>query len=492
MQNREEFKMDKIESVTSLLEGISTLQKLQQLQQNTVAERTNASSPNFGTQQDGKMENKVCHKCGKMKKFKTVATEMVTELDVIRRLKGGNPGGFQVLSQDRDEILSQAIRRRNQAPQRTTSSPLLSGKVGSGGSTEMIPCRQREQKYRPTQGVMQPTLMTFEPSGVKARPNNDRIANSRNPMISGAHQNFPRNRRRSRGSRSTSIASSSTTSSTNSSVSSTGGHRKYQRSGRRSMASSSLYSASSTDFLTRTTDYSASSSCSEELDSPPRRAMQLDRHRIYRSISRSRSSQTHWSSTSYDSSSEEEYPEKMGHVRRLTTKLAGMFRRDHHEDADASSSEEDMNARDHHLSVQKPVGNGKFHCESKGKHMPIQTRRRAKVKDKASHQQGHFRKLVKGLTSHFCGSKKSKPLSSGSRQLERALTGKKKVTAKKRHWWQNLRRRGLPNKRARLPNKRGEAHLKLGFRNKHTQLKGRHRHENDTCAFCIDSPAVAT
>ncbi|KAI3994205.1 hypothetical protein MKX01_012462 [Papaver californicum] len=190
-----------------------------------------------------------------MIKFKTVATEVIAELDVIRRLKGRNIGGFQVLTQDRDEILSPTIRGKNQTLQRTTSPPLLAGKVGSGGSTEMIPCRQREQKYRLTQGVMQPTLMTFEPSGVKARPNQDRIANSRNPMISGAHKNYQLNRRRSSGSSSTSIASSSTTPSTTSSVSRTEGHRKYQRSGRRSTASSSLYSASSTDSLTRTTEY---------------------------------------------------------------------------------------------------------------------------------------------------------------------------------------------------------------------------------------------
>ncbi|KAI3935989.1 hypothetical protein MKX01_021940, partial [Papaver californicum] len=425
----------------------------------TVAEPTTASPPNFRTQQDGKMENKVCHKCGKMKKFKTVATEVTTVLDVIRRFnKAGNPGGNQVLYQDRDEILSRAIRR-NQTPQ--SSPPLLAGKVGSGVSKDMIPCRQREQKYRPTRGVMQPTLMTFEPSGVKARPNQDRIANSRNPVISGAHKNYPQNRRKSTGSSSTSAASSFTSPITNSSVSSTGGDRRYLRSGRRSTASASLYSASSTDFLTRTTDYSVSSTSSEELDSPPRRAMQLDRHHIDRSISRSRSPQSHYScstrgSTSYYSSSEEEYPVR----RRSRFPKADPPQEKMGYDTDASSSE-DMNARDHHLSVQKPVDKGKLHRESKGKHMPIQTRRTSKVKNKATHQQGHFRTLAKGLVSHIFGSKKPKPSSSGNRQLERALTGKKKITAKKRHWWQNLRRRGLPNKR-------GKTRLKLGFKNKHT------------------------
>ncbi|KAI3993076.1 hypothetical protein MKX01_009819 [Papaver californicum] len=357
--------MDKIGSVTTLLEGLhavldenekvvlkgildNAVTQIQMVQSHmkTIAEPTNASSLNFGSQQKGgKMENKVCCKCGKIKKFKTVATEVITELKVIQRFKAGNPESDQVLSQDRDEILSQAIRRKSQ-----TSRPLLVGTFG--------------------------------------------------------------------------LAST----------------------------------------------------------------MQLDRHR--RSISQSRSPQTHYScstssSTAYNSYSEKEYTvrrrrrfskadpsqKRMGHVRRLTNKLAGMFCRDHHEDTDASSSEEDRNARDHHLSVQKHVGNGKLHRESKRKHMPVQTRRTTKVKDKASHQQGHFRTLLKGLVSHIFGSKKSKPSSSGIRQLERALTvAPNSFCVALKNARRNLRRPGLPNKM-------GKARLKLGFSNKHTQLKGRHRHK---------------
>ncbi|KAI3889732.1 hypothetical protein MKX03_007754 [Papaver bracteatum] len=448
--------MDKIEIMTSYIQGLSTVQKLQQLQQSdlnenervavegilenavtqlkmvqsrmkkTLAETTSAPSLNFeAKQQDGKMEDIVCRKCGRFKKLKTVGAVVITELDVIGRLKAGcNAGGNQVLSQDRDEILSRAVWRKFQTHRRTTSPPLLVPKLDL-------------QKYRPTDGVMQPTLMKFGPSGVEVNPDQDRTANSRN--------------------------------------------------------------------------YNESYSSSEESDSLPQRTMHLDRRCTDRSISRSRSPQSHYSGSnrsytsydsydsspeeeypvaysnrsytsydSYDSSPEEEYPvarsnrsytsydlydsspeeeypvawrgrfpkndppqKKMGHVRRLTTKLGGMFCRDHHGDADAPSSKNDKSARHHHPSVQKPVGNGKLHHEFKGKHMPIQTRRTTKVEDKASHQQ--------------------------DRRLERAVTGKEKVTAKKQHWWHKLQRQGLPNKRGKAP-------LKLGFENKHTQLKGRHRH----------------
>ncbi|RZC61836.1 hypothetical protein C5167_023593, partial [Papaver somniferum] len=478
--------MDKIEIMTSYIQGLSTVQKLQKLQQSdlnenervavegildnavtqlkmvqshmkkTLAESTSAPSLNFGAkQQDGKMEDIVCRKCGKFKKLKTVGAVVITELDVIRRLKAGcNAGGNQVLSQDRDEILSRAVWRKFQTHQRTTSPPLLVPKVGFGGSEEMISCPRREQKYRPTDGVMQPTLMKFGPSGVEAYPDQDRTANSRS-------------------------------------------HRNIESTGYSATSEASFSSA----------DYSESYSSSEESDSPPQHAMHLDRRRRDRSISRSRSPQSRYSGSSrsytsydaydsypeeeypvaynydsydsspeeypvargnrsytsydsYNSSPEEEYPvarrsrfpkndppqKKMGHVRRLTTKLGGMLRRDHHGD----SSKDDKSARDYHPSVQKPVGNGKLHHEIKGKHMPIQTRKTAKVEEKASHQQG-FLTLAKRVRGHVFGSKKSKPSSSGVRRLERAVTGKEKVTAKKRHWWHKLRRQGLPNKRGQAP-----------------------------------------
>ncbi|KAI3887352.1 hypothetical protein MKX03_002756 [Papaver bracteatum] len=497
--------MGKIEIIASLLEGLSTIRNVHQLQQNELDENervvlegilNNAATQvqmvqshmkktvaDRSQQQDSKMENKVCRKCGKFKKLEIAGAKVITELDVIRRFKAGNSPSNQFLSQDRDEILCQAIRKKFQNPQRTTSPPLLDAKVESVGSREMISCQRREQE--PTEGIMQPTT----PSGMEGASIQDWIANSRNQ----------RNRR--------STGSSSTP-------------------------------ADDIDSYTS----------SEELDYPPQRTEQLDRHRIYRSISRSRSPQSNISCSdrgysspeeeylveypvarsyisydsydsspeeecpygrsftsydSYDSSPEEEYPvarsyksydsydsfseeeypvarrsrfskkdppqKKMGHVKRLTTKIAGMFRRDHHEDTGASPSKEDRNARDHHVSIQKPVGNGKLHHESKGKHMPVQTRRTTKVEDKASHQQGHFRPLVKGFVGHIFGSNKSKPSSSGVRQLERAVTAKEKITAKKQHWWQSLRRHGLPNKR-------GKALLTQGHKNKHTQLKGRHRH----------------
>ncbi|KAI3922682.1 hypothetical protein MKW92_002953 [Papaver armeniacum] len=485
--------MDKIQIVASLLEGLSTIRNVHQLQQNELDENERVVLKGIldnaatqvqmveshmkktvaeGTQQqDSKMENKVCHKCGKFKKLEIAGAKVITELDVIRRFKAGNPRGNQVLSQDRDEILCQAIKRKFRNPQRTTSPPLLDAKVESVSSREMISRQRREQE--PTEGIMQPTT----PSRMEATSTQDWIANSRN-----------------------------------------------QRS-RRSTGSSSTPA-----------DDSDSYTSSEELDYPPQRTVQLDRHRIYRSISRSRSPQSNISCSdrsytsydpydsspqeeylvdypvarsytsydaydsspeeecpdarsytsydSYDSSPEEEYDsydsfseegipyppqKKMGHVKRLTTKLVGMFRRDHHEDTGASPSKEDRNAGNHHVSIQKPVGNGKLHHESKGKHMPVQMRRTTKVEDKANHQQGHFRPLVKGFVGHVFGSRKSKPSSSGVRQLERAVTGKAKITAKKRHWWQSLRRQGLPNRR-------GKVLLTQGHKNKHTQLKGRHRH----------------
>ncbi|KAI3875559.1 hypothetical protein MKW92_053056 [Papaver armeniacum] len=493
--------MDKIEIMTSYIQGLSTVQKLQQLQQSdlnenervvvegilenavtqlkmvqsqmkkTLAESTSAPSLNFGAkQQDGKMEDIL----------KTVGAVMITELYVIRRLKAGcNAGGNQVLSQDRDEILSRAVWRKFQTHQRTTSPPLLVPKVGSGGFEEMISCPRREQKYRPTDGVMQPTLMKFGPSGVEVNPG---TANSR------SHR-----KRGSTGYSSTSEASSSSEDYNESYSSGEESDSPPQctmhldsRRTDRSTGSSPTFAASSF------TDYSASYSSSEDLDSPPRRtthnisytsndsydsspeeeypvAYSNRSYTSYDSYDSSleeeypvaHSNRSYTSYDSYDCSPEEEYPaarrsrfpkydppqKKMGHVRRLTTKLGGMFRRDHHGD----SSKDDKSARDHHPSVQKPVGNGELHHEIKGKHMPIQTRRTAKVEDKAS------------------TNKKSKPSSSGVRRLERAVTGKEKVTAKKGHWWHKLRRQGLPNKRGKAP-------LKLGFENKHTQLKGQHRH----------------
>ncbi|KAI3877917.1 hypothetical protein MKX03_002439 [Papaver bracteatum] len=138
------------------------------------------------------------------------------------------------------------------------------------------------------------------------------------------------------------------------------------------------HSAWSTGSQTQPTNSSGSYTSSEELDSPPHRAMQLDHHHIYRSISPSRTPRNHYSrssssSTSYSSSQEEDYPvrrrsryskadppqKKAGHVRRFMNKIAGMF---HHEDTDASTS-------DHHLSALKPVSNGIVRRKSKEKRM---------------------------------------------------------------------------------------------------------------------------
>lgn len=179
-----------------------------------------------------------------------------------------------------------------------------------------------------------------------------------------------------------------------------------------------LWSAS-TGSQTQTTNSMGSYASSDELDSPPHHAMLLDHRRIngstscYAVGSRSTSSSTSSnssqeedyparrrsryskvdlprstsSSTSYSSSQEEDYPirrrnryskadqpkKKAGCVRRFMDKIAGMFLHDRCEDTDASSSE-DSNSRDHHHSVEKPVGNGilryerKDTCEREEKH----------------------------------------------------------------------------------------------------------------------------
>ncbi|KAI3903784.1 hypothetical protein MKW92_049897 [Papaver armeniacum] len=129
MQNCEEVSMDAVvEDLPTLLERFSTLQNLYQLQQNladenerlvlkgaldnvvtqlvqsnvklrafnkTVEDLSSASALNFKKQQqDGMLENQVTStnpklrsNCGKIKKFKTAAAEVMTELDVIRRFE---------------------------------------------------------------------------------------------------------------------------------------------------------------------------------------------------------------------------------------------------------------------------------------------------------------------------------------------------------------------------------------------------------------------
>lgn len=165
------WELDENESavLTWILDNASTqVEMVQSLMKKTVAERTQ--------RQDSKMENKVCHKCGKFKKFEKAAAKVVIELDVIRRFKAGNSGSSQVISQDRDEILCQAVRRKFQNPQRTTSPSSLVGKVESVGSREIVSCQRREHEYQPTEGIMQPTT----PTGMEATSIQDWIANSHN------------------------------------------------------------------------------------------------------------------------------------------------------------------------------------------------------------------------------------------------------------------------------------------------------------------------
>ncbi|KAI3877918.1 hypothetical protein MKX03_002440 [Papaver bracteatum] len=311
MQNREEVNMDiVVEDLPSFLKSFSTLQNLYQLELHladeterlalkaaldnavtqlvqshvkTVGDQSSASALNFEKQQeDGVMENqvtsikaKLCSNCGKIKKLKTAAAVVMTELDVIQRFKA----------------------------------------AGHIGDDKVFPRKEMKNRVR------------------------------------------------------------------------------------------ALYSAS-TGSQTQPTNSRGSYTSSDELDSPPRRAMQLDHYRINGSLSPSRTPQTHYShstssstsysssqeedypsrrriryskanpprstssSTSYSSSQEEDYPvrrrnryskadppqKKAGHVRSFMNKIAGMFHHDRREDTDASSSE-DSNSRDHHHSVEKPVGN---------------------------------------------------------------------------------------------------------------------------------------
>ncbi|MCL7034885.1 hypothetical protein MKW94_020247 [Papaver nudicaule] len=430
--------MDMLGFLSSLMERISKLLRLYEIQQNetldetqkvalkdflgkvaadivqsllqTIEGRSSALALIVGTQQQGRLvevkvtsgEREKCVKCGEVKRLKTAEAKVMAEQNVVRRFIAagrGRPGD-------------------NKTQRRTSSPPSVAGK-------EVVCYQPRENEYRPPQDFMLPSLMKFDPSVAKARHNQGSIMCSHNSMVSAwVNKNAQRSSRRSTSS-SISVASSSTVSN-HYSVSSTEDHRKYQRS---HGSSTSSYAASSTGSLTHSANSSVSSTRSEESDAPPQRT---DRHHKYRSTSRKRRPQTHYScstrSSTCNSSPEEEYSfrrrsqfsevhprqKKLGRFRRVIKNLASMFHRNHRDDSDASSPKEDRNA-------QKPVGNGKLHCKSKEK-------------------------------------------------LERAV-----VTA---NWVERHAVVCTLNWLGRaLPNNSGEARLKIGSENKHTQLKGRHKHK---------------
>ncbi|XP_026440190.1 uncharacterized protein LOC113339005 isoform X1 [Papaver somniferum] len=176
MQNLEQVNMDIIvEDLSTLLERLSTLQTLYQLQQNlddenerlvlkatldnvvtrlvqshvkTVWDRSSASILNLEKQkQDGMLATKLCSHCGKMKRYKTADTEVMTELNVIQRFKAaGHPGDVKVISKERDEMRSQGIKRKNQMQRGRTNPPLLARKVESETSKGVVHSRQRVHK----------------------------------------------------------------------------------------------------------------------------------------------------------------------------------------------------------------------------------------------------------------------------------------------------------------------------------------------------------
>ncbi|KAI3830456.1 hypothetical protein MKX03_018146, partial [Papaver bracteatum] len=144
-------------------------------------------------------------------------------------------------------------------------------------------------------------------------------------------------------------------------------------------------------------------------------------------------------------------------------KVVNMFRHygDHHhhprDDTHVSASREDGNARAHRRSMTgNPRNNVVLHRQSKKQKVTKNTRK-TPVKNK----QGHLKKLTGGFFSHFWSSKKSKPSTAGKRRLERTVTRKGKVTAKKLDWLENIHRRRLPGGTKYPKSKGGKPNNKL-------------------------------
>ncbi|KAI3903437.1 hypothetical protein MKW98_032091 [Papaver atlanticum] len=151
--------------------------------------------------------------------------------------------------------------------------------------------------------------------------------------------------------------------------------------------------------------------------------------------------------------------EKMGWFRRAKNKIGNMFHHhsDHHhhprDDTDVSTSREDWNACAHHRSTTRNPGNNVvLHRQSKEQKV-TKNKKRTPVKNKHG--------LTGGFFSHFWSSKKTKPSTADKRRLERTVTGKGKVTAKKLDWLENIHRRRLPGGTKFPKSKRGKPNNKL-------------------------------
>ncbi|KAI3837080.1 hypothetical protein MKW98_005413 [Papaver atlanticum] len=296
-------------------------------------------------------KTKLCSNCGKIKKLKTAAVMVMTELDVIERFKAAAHIGDDIVFPRKD--MKNRVRALYSA-----STGFQTQTTNSSGSYTPS---SSEALDSPPHGGMQLDHHCIYGS----------ISPSRTPQT---HY-----------SRSTS--SSATYSSSD--------EEEYpvRRRGRYSK-----------DDPPRSTNNSTSYSSSQEEDYPVRRRIRNSKADPPRSTS---------CSTSYSSSEEEDYPVKRrnryskadppqkntGHVRRFMNKIAGMFHQDRREDTDASSSKEDSNARGHHLSVEKPLSNSILRHRSKEKHM--QKRRTTSV-NKPRTFPNTCRKASEGLLANTC------------------------------------------------------------------------------------------
>lgn len=162
---------------------------------------------------------------------------------------------------------------------------------------------------------------------------------------------------------------------------------------------------------------------------------------------------------------------QMGRLRRLKNKLGLIFHHHHHhhhhyqhDESDDDGNSSDMAEVGHGRSLWRSVGK-MFHPSSKGDRdcedrIDHGNLRRSVVKKVPNqHQIGHFHRLVEGLLSHVCHSKKSKRTKAGNRRLRDRTRGHDKKVVKRLHWWQKLRRR----RGVKLPDK---GHVRLGFASK--------------------------
>ncbi|KAI3913252.1 hypothetical protein MKW92_046681 [Papaver armeniacum] len=390
---------------------------------------------------------KKCRNCGKLK---IAGRQVVHVLDAIQRFKyfasqHQQPSATRLVSDEdgysRIKQSSLAIVQQWKSSQQTimedeTQEPEWEDVQGARQSLSLTN-RKKTQHRKEYDVILAPTLMNFEAETENSGSSSDSSSGS------GSRRSY--------------------------SCYSDGSN--YQRTSSRSIVSG-----------TPDTIYSGSSSGDEE--EPHSRGRTVDDPRGYRSRSRSPSDaysciSSRSASRSCSRSPVEEYShkrshyskagpsnpshEKMGWFGLAKNKIGNMLHhhRDHHrhprDNVDVSTSREDRNARTHHRSSIGNLGNNVvLHRLSKEQKVTKNTRR-TPIKNK----QGHFKKLTGGFFSHFWGSKKSKPSTAEKRRLERTVTGKGKVTAKKLDWLENIHGRRPPGGTKYPKSKGGKPNNKL-------------------------------